>query len=153
MWRFPMRVLVVALAVLVLAGLSSGCSSSSDNKSAKETPTASAVCADYKALKKSLSDLASINVISTGVDGLTHALNNVGTKLTTLKNSSKKQYATEIDDLSKAVENLKTTVGNVSNNDLRGSLGTIGTEIAAVVTAGRALGSAVSSTCPTSSSS
>jgi hypothetical protein len=150
--RLVQTVLAVVLAVLVVVGLSAGCSSSS-GKSGKDTPTTPAVCTDYDALKKSLSDLASINVISAGVGGLKQALNNVGTKLTALKNSAKKQYATQIDDLSTAVGDLRSTVGNLSNNDLSGSLSTIGTEIAAVATAGRALGSAVTSTCPTSSSS
>lgn len=145
--RFPVRIVAAALAVLVLAGLIVGCSSSND-KSGKEASTTAAVCGDYQALKKSLSNLASVDAVSSGVSGLKSAVSDVGTKLDRLKSSAKQQYATQIDDLSKAVNQLKTTVGNLSSGNIKGSLGTIATQIGAVGTAGKALGKAVTSTCP-----
>lgn len=149
--RFPVRVLAVALAALVVVGLSAGCSSS--NKSGSQSPTTAAVCGDYQALKKSLSDLTSMNVISSGVSGVKSAVSDVGTKLKNLKSSAKKQYAPQINDLNQAVDKLKTTVSNLSSGNLRGSVTTIAQEIAAIGTAGQALGKAIKNTCPNATKS
>jgi hypothetical protein len=147
----------------VCLAVATGCTSSSSGKSTNPATTsattsattanAAAVCADYDALKTSLANLATLNVVSAGRDGLQAALSDVASKLATLKSSSQQQFAPQIDQLQNAIDQLKNTVSNLSSGNLAGSAKTIATQIAAVVTAGRNLGSAVSSTCPASSSS
>lgn len=161
------RQAVAVLAVAACLALTAGCTSSSSSKStnpATTSPTTSAtssattsnskaVCADYDALKQSLSNLTHINVLTAGRDGINAALSDVTSKLTTLKSSAQQEFEPQIDQLDTAVTQLKNTVSNLSSGNLAGSVKTIATQIAAIGTAGRNLGSAVASTCPEATSS
>ena len=157
------RQAVGVLAVAACLALTAGCTSSSSSKStnpATTAPTTSAttsnskaVCADYDALKQSLSNLTHINVLTAGRDGINAALSDVTSKLATLKGSAQQQFAPQIDQLDTAVTQLRNTVSNLSSGNLAGSVKTIATQLAAIGTAGRNLGSAVASTCPEATSS
>jgi hypothetical protein len=157
------RQAVAVLAVTASLALTAGCTSSSSSKStnpATTAPTTSAttansttVCADYDALKQSLSNLTHISVLTAGRDGINAALSDVTAKLTTLKSSARQEFEPQIDQLDSAVTQLKTTVSNLTSGNLAGSVTTIATQLTAIGTAGRNLGSAVSSTCPEATSS
>ena len=159
--RFP-RVLI-ALAAALWLSLAAGCTSSSKSSdgatnatTATSTATATgtaAVCADYDALKASLSNLVHINVVNAGRDGIEAALDDVSAKLATLKSSAQQEFKSQIDQLDSAVNDLKTTLGNLSGNSLGGTVTTIATQLVAIGNAGRALGSAVAQTCPNATSS
>jgi hypothetical protein len=159
----------IALAAALSLSLAAGCTSSSKSSggttnattatsettatSAATATSTAAVCADYDALKTSLSNLVHINVVNAGRDGIEAALDDVSTKLATLKSSAQQEFTSQIDQLQTAINDLKTTLGNLSGNSLGGTVTTIATQLVAVGNAGRALGSAVAKTCPNATSS
>jgi ABC-type transporter Mla subunit MlaD len=110
------------------------------------------VCADYRALKSSLAALANVNVLSSGVDGLRAALDDVSAKASTFAASSK-EFATEADSIQQALTALRTTLGDLPSGGVQAVLTTLHAQIIAVANAGTALNARITGTCPDPSSS
>lgn len=113
------------------------------------TGTASAaVCDDYQALQDSLAAVVSVDVAKAGLDGLKSALGTVADRLATLKASAQQEFAPQVDELDRAVQQLQATVEDASSGGGTAALKSIGSRLAAVATAGRSLASAVAKACP-----
>jgi hypothetical protein len=152
------RVGAAAVAILVCCG---GCTSSSKSQSSPSptpaAPTATTqgtaeFCSNYAALKASLSQLTSLNVIAVGTSGLSAAADDVKAKATALA-ASAGVFAPQVNALTTAIDQLQPTVSGLSSSGLRGALPTITAQIAAVARAGQELAAAVKTACPSSSGS
>src|SRR5215475_6110714 len=107
------RATLTALTMSIILTVS--CSSSNKSSTATSTPatSAAAVCSDYEALQRSLNNLASLNVMSVGTNGLKTALDDVTSKASALASSSQQEFAPQIDALKKAVSDLSNTIKNL----------------------------------------
>jgi hypothetical protein len=142
----------VVLVGLCLALLSAcGSSSSKSASGSGPAPSASAVCADYQALTASLRNLASLNVVPVGANGLKAAVEDVQAKASALGSSSE-QFAPQVNALKSAVTQLTDTLNMLPSGGLDAALGRIGPQISAVAKAGQDLQTAVGSACPAASS-
>ena len=123
---------------MLAAALLTACSS---------TTSKPAVCADVANLKTSVQDLKNVNVRENGVSAVTDQLSKIEQQFNTLKTDAKGQYSTQIDDMSKALSGLSSSVTAAKGNVNSTTLTAVATASKSVVTAGNNLVTAVSNTC------
>jgi len=111
------------------------------------TTSKPAVCADVANLKTSVQDLKNVNVRENGVSAVTDQLSKIEQQFNTLKTDAKGQYSTQIDDMSKALSGLSSSVTAAKGNVNSTTLTAVATAAKSVVTAGNNLVTAVSKTC------
>lgn len=96
--------LLAATLVVVLTGL--GCSTS--------TPAAS-TCEDLQTLAGEVRGLTSVDLLSSGVDGITAQTDKISKTLEDLKKSSNAQFGSDIDALKSSFSALKATLAGISS--------------------------------------
>lgn len=106
-----------------------------------------AVCTDAANLKTSVQDLKNVNVRENGVSAVSDQLSKIQQQFSTLKTDAKGQYSTQIDDLSKALSSLSSSVTAAKGNVNTGTLSAVAAAAGSVVSAGNNLVTAVSNTC------
>jgi hypothetical protein len=110
------------------------------------TTSKPAVCADVANLKTSVQDLKNVNVREDGVSAISDQLSKIEQQFNTLKTDAKGQYSTQIDDMSKALSGLSSSVTAAKGNVHSTTLTAVATAAKPVVT-GNNLVTAVSNTC------
>jgi hypothetical protein len=112
-------------------------------------PTASAteLCADAATLKSSISDLASVNVLSGGLSGIQTKVTTIQTNLTALQQSAQGQFGPEISAMRGAVSTLRSGVSAATANPGISTIAAVAKDVAAVVSTYKALDTAVRTTC------
>ncbi len=137
--------LAAALAALLILPLLAACSSSSSS-SATATPS---VCDQKDAVQQSLTDLANTDVVNTGTDGLTAAIDNVKTDLDQLKTSAQADLQPQIDSLENAASDAKDTLSNLGNDaSVNQKIDAVQQAITGVVSASNDLVDNLQSKCP-----
>ena len=96
--------LLAATLAIVLTGL--GCSTT--------TPAAS-TCADLQTLAGEVRGLTSVDLLSSGVDGITAQTDKISKTLDDLKSSSNAQFGSDIDALKSSFSALKVTLAGISS--------------------------------------
>lgn len=159
MARYHLRVAIggTAVAIVLLCAACTSSSKTTSSPSAPASPTSTTqgteeFCSAYAALKASVQHLASLNVLAVGTNGLTAAVDDVKQKTSALAESAG-VFAPQANALTTAIDQLQSTLRTVPSNGLRDALPTIGSQITAVVTAGQQLASAVTTACPSPTSS
>lgn len=159
MARYHVRAGIAATAVAI-ALLCAACTSSSKTTSSPSTPASptsttqgtAEFCSAYEALKASVQNLASLNVVAVGTNGLKAAVDDVKQKAAALAESAG-VFAPQVNAVTTAIAQLESTLRNLPSSGLRGALPTISSQITAVITASRQLASAVTTACPSPTSS
>jgi hypothetical protein len=98
-------------------------------------------------LNISVQDLKNVNVGENGVSAVSDQLSKIQQQFSTLKTDAKGQYSTQIDDLSKALSSLSSSVTAAKGNVNTGTLSAVAAASGSVVSAGNNLVTAVSNTC------
>jgi hypothetical protein len=147
----------IAIAITLYCAACTSSSKSTSSPSAPASPTSTTqgtaeFCSAYEALKASVQHLASLNVIAVGTNGLKAAADDVKQKAAALA-ASAGVFAPQVNAVTTAIAQLEATLRNLPSSGLRGALPTISSQITAVVTASRQLASAVTTACPTPTSS
>jgi hypothetical protein len=127
----PVRLLLVTVIGLVPAacgdagGNASGATPATTTATSATTAAASQACADAAALKTSIAELDQLDPRAAGKAGIQAALDDVRTKLATLKTSAKSQWSSQITELDSALEALKGTIAGINGDNLLPALPTI----------------------------
>jgi hypothetical protein len=137
-----------ALAIAALpAVLLVGCSKT-DTASTTTTTAAPSCNSDVAALKKSLADLTSMNVIKEGTTALNKQIDTVKADLTTVKASAKSSTSAQINTLDSSITNLKTAIDDAGSGGLSvTSAANIVKAVAETGTAGKALVTELDAAC------
>ncbi len=125
-------------ACVVTAALLTGCSSGSSKP---------AVCSDIENLKAAVQDLGNVNVAQNGVSAVSDQLTKIRQQLQTLQKDAKGQYATEVNDLSAALQRLQSSLDTAKASPSAAALATVASSAGNVLTAGKNLATALSNTC------
>jgi hypothetical protein len=146
-----------ALAIVLSSAACTSSSKTASSPSAPASPTSTTqgteqFCSAYEALNASVQHLASLNVVAVGTNGLKAAADDVKQKAAALA-SAAGVFAPQVNAVTAPIEQLESTLRNLPSNGLRGALPTITSQVTAIVTASRQLASAVTTACPTSTSS
>jgi hypothetical protein len=112
--------------VVTACGGSGGDTATGTSTTRDTAGTAAAVpataCRDAAALKASVADLDRMDVPKAGRAGLQAALQDIRSRLGTLKGSAGDQWATQINELDGAVQVFQTTVGSVNSDNVLNDL-------------------------------
>jgi hypothetical protein len=108
MWK----TLIVAMsaALLLVVG---ACSDDDDDSDATPTPS---VCDQRDTLEQSVEDLTNLDVIATGTDGLTAAVDEVKADAEALKQTASDAVAPDVDALTTAIDDGKETIDNIDSD-------------------------------------
>ena len=98
-------------------------------------------------LEKSVQDLKSINVVSSGTSGLKSALNKVESSAKSVVSSAKSDFPTQTTDVSNSVDALATSVKQLSGTPSAGQIAQIATQAGAAVSAVTSFVNATKSNC------
>ncbi len=133
--RVVPRVLVcVAIAVLAVACSDKQDSSSSTDRTTTTESLSSAgtsttpggttasgdLCADRDALRSSVDDLKSLDVVAEGTSGLESAVGKVKDDLSSLSSAAGDELKPEVDDVKKSVDDLETAVSQLGSGGAAG---------------------------------
>jgi hypothetical protein len=151
----------VGAVVALLAVIGTACSSSttpstttSAATSAAASPTAASgpagkeqICAARDQLKTSVAALVNPALLTGGTTGIKAAVDNVQSDLDAVKKAGKQDYATDVDALQSALQQLQTAVGKLGNGNATDNLQAVGTAIASTGTAAEALITKLNTAC------
>jgi hypothetical protein len=134
-----MRLMTLAALVLVTLSLAA-CSDDNDDGDATPTPD---VCEQSEAVRQSVEDLASLDVIASGTDGLNAAVDNVRTEVSSLKETVSDDVEPEVEALETAIDDARDAFANIDSDaalsariaDVENALGGIATAAADLRTA------------------
>ncbi len=151
-------------AVVAILALTTGCSAST-TPSTTSTPTSAAasaaassnsandpagkeqVCAARDQLKTSVAALTDASLLTGGTTGIKAAVAQVQTNLTAVKTAGKETYATDVDAMQSAVDQLKAAAGELGNGNATENLQSVGTAIAATGVAAEKLFTKLKTAC------
>jgi DNA repair ATPase RecN len=132
------------LAVAFVALGIAGCSDDDDDSA---TPTPS-VCEQADTLEQSVEDLTSLDVIASGTDGLTAAVDQVRTDAEALKQTASDAIAPEVDALTTAIDDARETVSSLdSDASLSSRIAEIESALEGIATAADNLKDALDQEC------
>jgi outer membrane murein-binding lipoprotein Lpp len=142
-----MRAKLIAIgAVAVLALGVAGCSDDDDDSS-DATPTPS-VCDQADTLEQSVEDLANLDVISSGTDGLTSAVDQVKTDAEALRQTVSADIEPEVDALTTVIDDAQNTLSNIdSDAKLSEKIADVEAAFTGIATAAMDLKSALDNEC------
>jgi hypothetical protein len=153
------RLRIAALAPAALAvALAVGCSPSASTTSATVSSTAPGSSTKYPAgkvqvcqardqLKSSLAALTNPSVLTGGKSGIQSAIAKVQSNLTALSTAAKQDYKPQVDAMQTSLNQLRTTVGNLNDNDFSQNLQSVGSAIVNVGAASNDLFSKLQTAC------
>lgn len=131
----------VIAAVVVLAVACSG----DDESDATPTPS---VCDQADAVRQSVESLADLNVIASGTDGLTAAVDDVRTEVQALRQTVSDDVRPEAEALETAVDDAKETLSNIdSNAKLSARIADVETALGGIAIAAADLANALNNEC------
>jgi hypothetical protein len=148
MIRHPLSALIGAVAALALLA-----ACGSDNAKSSSPPVASTttsiatgtgspqLCSAFDALKSSIRDLASVDVVKNGTSGVQDAVTKVKDNLQGVKASASDQLRPQV----QTFEDSVTALGNAISNVGSGGVAAVATAAASAVRAGQALVTALGS--------
>jgi hypothetical protein len=134
-----MRTREIALPLAAVAAafvLTAGCGSS-------KPP----VCSDASALQTSVQNLKDVSIGKGSLSTLSNDLSTIQKQLTTLSNSAKGQFGSQITGLQTSIASLRPAVTAAVADPSASTLAAVATRIPGVVSAANTLQSAVKNTC------
>jgi hypothetical protein len=149
-------------AVVAILALTTGCSASTTPSTTTSTPTSAAsaasssanapagkeqICAARDQLKTSVAALTDASLLTGGTTGIKAAVAQVQTDLAAVKTAGKQTYATEVDAMQSAVDQLETAAGELGNGNAAENLQSVGTAIAATGVAAEKLFTKLKTAC------
>jgi DNA repair ATPase RecN len=141
MWK-PAIILGAAIA---LVALGAACGDDDDDE-ASPTPS---VCDQKDALEASVQDLTDLDIIASGTDGLTEAVNNVKEDLQGLKSAVSTDVQPEVEALETAVSDAEDTLGTIdSDSSLNEKIDAVQEAVTGVATAVEDLQTSLQNDCP-----
>ena len=160
------RATSIATGTMVsILALITGCSSSTTPSATTSAPTSAAtsavasssrasdpagkgqVCAARDQLKTSVAALTDASLLTSGTTGINAAVAQVQTDLAAVKTAGKQTYATEVDAMQSAVDQLKKAAGDLGNGNAAENLQSVGTAIASTGVAAEGLFTKLAATC------
>ena len=153
--RRSMAVCSMAALVMVVAGCSSKGSTTSASTSTSTTAASTStypagkeqLCAARDQLKSSVTALAKPSLLIGGTTAIKSAIDQVQTDADSVKAAAKQDYQPQVNALETSLKDLRTAAGNLGNGSVSKNLQTVGTDIAAVGTAGEALFTQLTTSC------
>jgi hypothetical protein len=145
------------LGLLFLACFVTGCGESSDSTNTATSTQATAgaaanaptvACRDAAALKASVTQLDQLDVPKAGRAGLQAAVQDVRSRLATLRESAGNQWAAQIAELDGAVQVFQTTVASVNSDNVLDDLPAKIRNLEQIDQAWTRLESEIDQTCP-----
>ncbi len=150
-------------AVVAILALTTGCSAST-TPSTTSTPTSAAasaassssandpagkeqICAARDQLKTSVAALTDASLLTGGTTGIKAAVAQVQTDLAAVRTAGKETYATDVDAMQSAVDQLKAAAGELGNGNATENLQSVGTAIAATGVAAEKLFTKLKTAC------
>ena len=131
---------IAAIVALVVA-----CSGDDDEGEATPTPS---VCDQADAVRQSVEGLADLNVIASGTEGLTAAVDDVRTELQALRQTASAEIRPEVEALETAVDDAKETLSNIdSDATLSEKIADVETALGSVAIAAANLADALNNEC------
>jgi hypothetical protein len=109
-----------ATSAAPISGATSTSIASSSVASGSASTANAQLCADRDALKSSIQDLASVNIIRNGTTGLQTALDKVRANLQALKKSASADLQPDVTALEDAVTKLQSALNDVGANGIGG---------------------------------
>jgi len=149
-------------AVVAILALTTGCSASTTPTTTASTPTSAAstvsssaddsagkeqICAARDGLKTSVAALTNASLLTGGTNGIKAAVAQVQTDLAAVKTAGAQTYATEVDAMQSAVDQLQTAAGELGNGNAAENLQSVGTAIAATGVAAEKLFTKLKTAC------
>lgn len=107
-----MAKLLLVLTV-VLAAFAVACGDDDDDSEATPTPS---VCDAKDDLDQSVSDLTDLDILASGTDGLTEAVDKVKTDLAALKTAASDSVAPDVEALETAVSDAEDTLSSINSD-------------------------------------
>jgi hypothetical protein len=104
-------------------------------------------CSSVSNLEKSVSDLKSVNVVSSGTSGLSSALQKVESSAKSVVSDAKGDFPTETSDVTNSLNALSTSVKQISGTPSAGAIAQIATQVNASVSAIQNFVNATKSKC------
>ena len=132
----PAGLTLIAATCLIAAVLLSACGSSKPS-----------YCSSVSNLEKSVGDLKSVNVVSSGTSGLSSALQKVQSSAKTAVSDAKSDFPTETTDVTNSLSALSNSVKQISGTPSAGAIAQIATQVSASVSAIQNFVSATKSKC------
>ena len=105
------------------------------------------MCAARDQLKTSVAALTDASLLTGGTPGIKAAVAQVQTDLAAVKTAGKQTYATEVDGMQSAVDQLETAAGELGNGNAAENLQSVGTAIAATGVAAEKLFTKLKTAC------
>jgi prophage DNA circulation protein len=130
------RWLLLPATILVLSGLTAGCSSSKP-----------AYCTDAANLKTSVSNLGNVNVATNGLSSLQTALSSVQTNASAFATDAKSAYPSQTTALQNSLSSLSAAITSAKGQPPLTAAAAVASSVTQVKTSASALQSAVSGTC------
>jgi hypothetical protein len=132
------RSLPATIAAAAIVAVLAGCGGSSKPS----------YCSQTSALKKSVKDLGSVNVLQGGTSGLSSALQTVETNAQKVVSSAKSDFPSQTDAVNSAISALKETAQSLAASPAQPALiAKLPGEISAVASSIQSFASATSSKC------
>ena len=162
--RRRVRATPIAVGVVVaILALTTGCSSSTSPSTTTSTSTSAAassssssandpagkeeVCAARDQLKTSVAALTDATLLTGGTAGIKAAVAQVQTDRAAVKTAGKETYATEVDAMQSAVDQLETAAGELGNGNAAENLQSVGSAIAVTGVAAEKLFTKLKTAC------
>jgi hypothetical protein len=156
---------IAAGTMVAILALTTGCSSSTSPSATTSAPTSAAtsaaasssrasdpagkeqVCAARDQLKTSVAALTDASLLTSGTTGINAAVAQVQTDLAAVKTAGKQTYATEVDAMQSAVDQLETAAGALGNGNAAENLQSVGSAIAVTGVAAEKLFTKLKTAC------
>ena len=136
------------MAVLVLAGCSSGGGSSSSSGTSGPSSSKDPVCVAEKKLEKTVVGLTRPGVLTGGRSGVNAAADDVKQSLTELRDAADSSLKPDVDALTESVDQLRAAAGNFGKGGLADSLRQTSAAIRSVSESAQSLVTALKDKCP-----
>ena len=131
--------------IAAIVALAVACSGDDDEGEATPTPS---VCDQADAVRQSVEGLANLDVIASGTDGLTAAVDDVRTELQALRQTASDEIRPEVEALETAVEDGQETLSNIdSDAKLSEKIADVETALGGIAIAAADLADALNNEC------
>ncbi len=135
----------IALGAIALIAIGAAACSDDDDDA---TPTPS-VCDEKEALEQSVESLTSLDVVASGTDGLTAAVDQVRTDAQALKETASDTIAPDVDALTAAIDDAQETISGIdSDATLNERIDAVQTALTGIATATSDLKDSLQNECP-----
>ncbi len=136
------RTLAVLFGAALAASVVAGCGSDSDEGSAEQR-----FCAAGEDLRADVTSLASLNVVASGVDGLTQSVDAIREDLSEMRDAGADVASSEIEALEAAIDDVTSSISDLGGDLSASNAASVITAIGAVGPAATAVLGVLTDTC------